>query len=261
VDFTKKLDSAIAKNNSLLCVGLDPDPSKLKKGETLFGFNKRIIDQTADFVCSYKPNIAFYEAAGFQGLEDLKKTINYLKKSYTKIPIILDAKRADMDNTAQAYARSAFDFYGADAVTVNPYFGLDSLEPFLKRRENGVIVLCRTSNPSASDFQELLVNGLPLYIKVAQKVVQWNKKYKNLMLVVGATNPLQMKRIRRVAMNMTFLVPGIGAQGGDLESIMKNGLTKDGKGLIISASRSIIYDQDPGTAAQNLKNEINKYRQ
>lgn len=261
MDFKTKLDKTILKNSSLLCVGLDPDPAKLKKGESQFQFNKIIIDATAAFVCAYKPNIAFYEAAGAIGLEDLKSTISYLKTNYPYIPIILDAKRADIGNTAVSLADAIFNLYGADAVTVNPYLGLDSLEPFLERKDKGIIVLCHTSNTSSVDFQELSVNGQPLYIKVAQKVVQWNKKYKNLLMVVGATNPTQMKRIRRVAGDMTFLVPGIGAQSGDLEKVCQNGLLKNGRGLIISASRSIIYAQDPAKEAQNLKDEINKYRQ
>ncbi|MDO8487630.1 MAG: orotidine-5'-phosphate decarboxylase [Candidatus Curtissbacteria bacterium] len=261
MDFKTKLDKAISKSSSLLCVGLDPDPQKLKKSESQFQFNKIIIEATAAFVCAYKPNIGFYEAVGLTGLEDLKNTIFFLKKNYPLIPVILDAKRADIGNTTLSLAEAIFDFYQADAVTANPYMGFDSLEPFLKRRDRGVIVLCHTSNPSSADFQELSVNGQPLYIKVAQKVVQWNKKYKNLLMVVGATNPTQIKRIRRVAGDMTFLVPGIGVQSGNLEKICQNGLLKNGRGLVISASRSIIYAQDPAMEAQNLKNEINKYRQ
>lgn len=260
MDFKTKLDKAISKNSSLLCVGLDPDPAKLKKGESQFQFNKIIIDATAAFVCAYKPNIAFYEAVGLTGLEDLKSTISYIKQNYPLIPIILDAKRGDIGNTSQSYATAAFDFWQADAVTVNPYMGLDSLEPLFRQKGRGVIILCRTSNPSSADFQELSVNGQPLYIKVAQKIVQWNKKYKNLLMVVGATDPIQMKRIRRVAGDMTFLVPGIGVQSGDLEKVCENGLLKNGRGLIISASRSIIYAQDPAKAAESLKDEINKYR-
>ena len=259
MDFKRKLEKAIVQNGSLLCVGLDTDASKLK-GESQFDFNKRIIDATANYVCAYKLNIAFYEAVGPKGLEDLQKTLDYLKKKYPQIPAILDAKRADIGNTADAYAEAIFDRLQADAVTVNPYMGLDSLEPFFKRRTKGIIILCRSSNPSSVDFQELSVNGQPLYIKIAQKVVQWNKKYKNLLLVVGATNPEQMRRIRRVASEMIFLVPGIGTQGGDLEKILENGLAKNGRGLIISASRSIIYDKNPGQAAKSLRDEIQKYR-
>lgn len=261
MDFKTKLDKAISKNSSLLCVGLDPDPAKPKKGESQFQFNKIIIDATAAFVCAYKPNTAFYEAVGLAGLEDLKSTISYIKQNYPLIPVILDAKRGDIGNTSQAYANAAFDFWQADAVTVNPYMGLDSLEPFFRQKDRGVIILCRTSNPSSVDFQELSVNGQPLYIKTAQKIVQWNKKYKNLLMVVGATDPTQIKRIRRVAGDMTFLVPGIGAQSGDLEKVCQNGLLKNGRGLVISASRSIIYAQDPAKEAENIKDEINKYRQ
>ncbi|MEX2028546.1 MAG: orotidine-5'-phosphate decarboxylase [Candidatus Curtissbacteria bacterium] len=265
MDFLTKLEKAIASADSLLCVGLDPQLEKLPKKyksskEPLFEFSKDIINQTAEHVCTFKPNIAFFETQGIDGLGQLAKTINYLKKNFPALPVILDAKRADMGNTAEAYSDSIFDYWKADAVTVNPYMGLDSVEPFLKRRERGVMVLCRTSNPSSADFQELSINGQPLYIKVAQKAVLWNKKYKNILLVVGATNPEQMRRIRRVASSMTFLVPGIGAQGGDLVKICQNGLTKNGRGLIISASRSIIYAQSPSEEAKKLKDEINKYR-
>lgn len=266
MDFLTKLEKAIASADSLLCVGLDPQFEKLPKKyksskEPFFEFSKDIINQTAGHVCAYKPNIAFYETRGIDGLRELAKTIQYLKKNFPALPLILDAKRADIGNTAEAYADIVFDFWKADAVTVNPYMGLDSVEPFLQRKGKGVIILCRTSNPSSADFQELSINGQPLYIKVAQKAVLWNKKYKNVLLVVGATNPEQMRRIRRVASSMAFLVPGIGAQGGDLAKILQNGLTKNGGGLVISASRSIIYAQNPQEEAKKLKDEINKYRQ
>ena len=260
MNFQDKLDKAVSKNNSLVCVGLDPDPAKLKKGQSQFAFNKAIIDQTADFVCCFKPQFAFYAAVGLKGLEDLKATDDYIHKHYPHIPVILDAKRADVANTSEMYAKEVFDVYEADAVTVNPYLGEDSLEPFLKRRDRGIVVLCRTSNPSAVDFQDLKVDGKPVYMKVAQKVVDWDKKYKNLLMVVGATFPNEMKKIREIAPQMTFLVPGVGSQSGDLENTLKNGLRPDGRGLIISVSRSIIYAQNPKIAVQRLKDEINKYR-
>ena len=260
MNFQDKLDKAVSKNNSLLCVGLDPDFTKLKKGQSQFEFNKKIIDQTANLVCAFKPQIAFYAAAGLKGLEDLKKTITYIHENYQNVPVLLDAKRGDVGSTSEMYVKEVFAFLKADAVTINPYLGEDSLEPFLKRRDKGIVVLCRTSNPSATDFQDLKVDGELLFIKVARKVVDWDKKYKNLLIVVGATYPNEMKMIREIASKMTFLVPGVGSQSGDLENTLKNGLRKDGRGLIISSSRDIIYAQDPKLAAQKLKDEINEYR-
>lgn len=260
MDFQEKLDRAVKKNNSLLCVGLDPDPQKLKKGQNQFDFNKKIIDQTAPYVCAFKLQIAFYEAQGIKGLTDLKKTINYIRKKFPYIPIILDAKRADIGSTSELYSRAIFDWLDVEAVTVNPYLGEDALEPFFKRRERGIIILCKTSNPGASDFQDLRTGKDTLYQRVAKKVVLWNKKYKNLLMVVGATYPKELKEVRELAPNMTFLIPGIGPQGGDLKRTLQSGLRKDKKGLIINASRSIIYAQDPRSAAQKLRNEVNRHR-
>ena len=260
MNFQDKLDKAVSKNNSLLCVGLDPDFTKLKKGQSQFEFNKKIIDQTANLVCAFKPQIAFYAAAGLKGLEDLKKTITYIHENYQNVPVLLDAKRGDVGSTSEMYVKEVFAFLKADAVTINPYLGEDSLEPFLKRRDKGIVVLCRTSNPSATDFQDLKVDGELLFIKVARKILDWDKKYKNLLMVVGATYPNEMKKIREIAPQMTFLVPGVGSQSGDLENTLRNGLRKDGTGLIISSSRGIIYAQDPKLAAQKLKDEINKFR-
>lgn len=259
MNFQDKLDAAISQNNSLVCVGLDPDPEN-PKSRNQFIFNKRIIDQTSSYVCAYKLQYAFHAAKGLKGLEDLKKTIDYLKKNYLQIPIILDAKRGDVEITSRMYAKEVYDFFGADAVTVNPYLGLDSLIPFLERREKGTIILVRTSNPGAGTFQDLTVGKDPLYLKVVQEIIKWQRKYPNLLMVVGATWPEEIGKIRKVAKNITFLVPGIGAQGGDLKKTLKNGLKKNGKGLIIAASRSIIYANDPKIACQKLKDEINKYR-
>lgn len=272
--FRQKLEKIIKKNNSLLCVGLDPDlgkiPQHLKKyKDPIFNFNKQVIDATHDLVCAYKPQIAHYSARGIRGIGSLLKTINYLIHTYPKIPIILDAKRADIESTSRFYAKEAFYVFNADAVTVNPYMGLDSLKPFLERTEKGVIVLCRTSNKSAGDFQDLKIssNKLPLYLHVAKKVEEWNKEYGNCMLVVGATKPEQLKKVREIAHKMFFLVPGIGAQGGDLRMTLKNGLRKDKSGLIINVGRSIIYASNNINFATStrkevlkLKNEINKYR-
>ena len=274
MNFLQKLNKSIQRNNSLLCVGHDPVitklPSHLQQNspeDAFFFFNKAIIDATHDLVCCYKPQIAHYSAEGTRGLEALLKTIKYLKKTYSNIPIILDAKRADIGSTSEEYAREAFENIGADALTVNPYLGLDSLEPFLKRTDKGVIILCRTTNPGAKDFQDLLVKGEPLYLHVARKVVEWHIKYGNCLLVVGATWPEELKKVREIAPKLFFLVPGIGAQGGSLKKVIKAGLNKDKKGLIIHISRSIIYASNgkyfakkAREKATSIRTEINKYR-
>jgi len=260
VNFQDKLDKAVSKNSSLLCVGLDPDPSKLKKGQSQFEFNKNIIDQTADLVCAFKPQVAFYAAAGLKGLGDLIKTIDYIHKHNSQIPVLLDAKRADVGHTSEMYAQEVFDVFSADAATVHPYYGLDSLEPFFKRSDRGIFVICRTSNSSAGDFQDLMIGNESLYVKVAKQIRSWSEKYPNVFLEIGATWPDEIGVLRKLTKNMLFLIAGIGAQGGNLQNTLKNGLRKDGRGLIISASRSIIYAQDSKLAAQKLKDEINKYR-
>lgn len=256
MNFIDKLEESITKNNSLLCVGLDPDNEKLHEP---FEFCKKIVDQTHDLVCTYKPNIAYFSAFGIEGYSDLKKLVNYIHTEYN-LPVILDAKRADVGHTSLQYAKEVFDIYKTDAVTVNPYLGFDSVEPFLERKEKGIILLCRTSNPGAKDFQDLESNGKPLYEHVAEKVVEWNKTYGNCLLVVGATYPEEIKTLRTIAPDMVFLVPGIGSQGGDLEQTLKNGLRNDKSGLILSASRSVLYAQNPREEAEKLKNQINSFR-
>ncbi|OGD87609.1 orotidine 5'-phosphate decarboxylase [Candidatus Curtissbacteria bacterium RIFCSPHIGHO2_01_FULL_41_11] len=260
MDFKSKLEKISQKNNSLLCVGLDPDPENLSGAIDQFEFNKKVVDETAEFVCCYKPQIAFYGAAGLKGFENLKKTIDYIHKNYSPIPVLLDGKRADIGHTSEMYTKEVFDFYEADAVTVIPYCGFDSIEPFFQRRGKGIFVICRTSNQGANDFQDLKVGDEPLYFKVAQKIVEWNKKYPNVFLEIGATWPGEIGILRKLAPNMPFLIAGIGAQGGDLEGTLKNGLTKEKKGLIISSSRGIIYAQNPKEAAKKLRDEINRYR-
>jgi orotidine-5'-phosphate decarboxylase len=270
--FVSDLSKIIKKNNSLLCIGLDTDPDKLptqfkKNSEEIFHFNKSIIDCTHDLVCSYKPNLAYYEALGGTGVMALKKTVRYVKSSYPAIPVIADAKRGDIASTSDKYAASIFDQYGFDGVTVSPYLGRDGIEPFLKREEKGIIILCRTSNPGAEDFQDLEVKGKALYEIVAEKVAMWNAQYNNCLLVVGATWPEQMERIRAVAKDLFFLVPGIGSQGGDLEKTLQAGLRPDRSGLIITASRSIIYAGSGKDFAEKAREEalrlrdmINEYR-
>lgn len=272
MNFQQKLNKIIDKNNSLLCIGLDTDKSKipqylLETKDPVFEFNKTIIDNTHELACSYKLNIAYYSAEGLKGLESLIKTITYVHDRYPDIPVILDAKRADIGSTSQQYAKEVFDLLNSDAVTVNPYFGLDSIQPFLEYKDKGIIILCKTSNPGAYEFQDLLVDNEPLYIKVAKKIIEWNKKYQNCLMVVGATWPEELGKIRKIASDMFFLVPGIGTQGGHLEKTLKFGLTKDKNGLIIHVGRAIIYagkDKDftekVKEQAQKYKNEINKYR-
>ena len=260
MDFLTKLEKLSTKNNSLLCVGLDTDRVRLPKRTSQFEFNKRIIEATYNFVCCYKLQMAFYEAEGLEGIRDLKKTVQFLKKDFPDFPIISDSKRGDIDNSSQKYANELFDYFKFDATTVSPYLGLDSLQPFFKRKNKGVIVICRTSNPGAADIQDIIAGKDPLYVHVAKKIINWNKEYKNLLMVVGATWPEELARIRRLTPEMTFLVPGIGVQGGDLKKTLKAGLRKDKKGLIIHAARSIIYAKDPKDSAKTLRDGINKYR-
>lgn len=261
MNFLTKINGARRHNQSCLCVGLDPELEKLPAGIGVYEFCKGIIGATYDLVCAYKPNIAFFEALGAEGWTVLKTVIENVPKN---IPVILDVKRGDIGNTAKAYARSAFDELGADAVTVNPYMGFDSLEPFIEYRDKGVFVLCRTSNPGAADFQSLDFGGKLLYQLVADKVETWNK-YKNLGLVVGATQPYELKVIREAHPTLPLLIPGVGTQGGSLELSVKYGNTGDGLG-IINVSRHVIYASsgpDFATAARaaalKLRDQINTF--
>lgn len=252
--FQQKLDKAVTKNNSLLCVGLDPQT------KPLFSFCKKIIDQTHDLVCAFKPNSAFYEAYGASGITELKKLCTYIQNKYPQIPIILDAKRADIGNTNNGYVTYAFDYLKVDAITVHPYLGREALKPFLDRKDKGIIVLCRTSNEGAGEYQDLTIRGKRLYMHVAKEVSKsWNKN-KNCLLVIGATYPKEMQQIREVVGDLTFLVPGIGAQGGDVEKSVKAGKNSKGRGMIISASRSVLYAKNPREEAMKLRDEINNYR-
>jgi len=243
VNFNEKLTNAMKMNQSLLCIGLDPDPELMREGMSVSKFNKAIIEATADLVCAYKLNLAFYEVLD-KGMESLKRTINAIPKN---IPVIGDGKRGDIGNTAKAYAKAMFSTLGFDATTVNPYFGFDSIEPFTEYWEKGVFVLCRTSNPSAEDFQSLplVLKGkqVPLFEIVALKAAQWNRKGKgnNVGLVVGATYPEELKLIRHHHPKMLLLIPGIGAQGGELASAVRNGVDNWGQGAIFTSSRQIIY--------------------
>ena len=270
MSFIKAVESAWQENDSLLCVGLDPDISKIPAHlrnlkNPLFEFNKAIVDATADLVCAFKPQMAYYSAA--QAEQDLLLTINHIHENHPGIPVILDAKRGDIGSTAEMYAKEGFDRYQADAMTVNPYMGGDTLQPFLRREAKGVIILCRTSNPGSRDLQDLESNGEKLYQIVARKASsEWNVN-NNILLVVGATFPEELKEIRSIVSNMPLLVPGIGAQGGDVERTVMNGKTQNGMGMIINSSRGIIYSghgKDFAEAARNaaeaLRDEINQYR-
>lgn len=270
--FIDKLKTQVEKNNSLLCVGLDSDINKIpahlaREKFPLFTFNKEIIDATHDLVCAYKPNSAFYEELGSDGILQLKMTCDHLHERYSAIPIILDAKRGDIGNTNNGYAKYAFDYLKADAITLQPYLGQEALKPFLDRADKGCIILCRTSNPGAGEFQDLKVDRTPFYEIVARNVVEkWDYNH-NCCLVVGATYPEELKIVRKIARTMTFLVPGIGSQGGDLEKTLEAGLTKNGDGLIINSSRSIIFASAGADfavkareEAKKLRDEINKYR-
>lgn len=257
--YTKKA----TQNNSLVSVGLDSNfdaiPEKFKTQDSpQFAFNRWIIDQTAQYVSAYKPNLAFYEARGEQGWRELKQTMEYIKSQYPDMFTIADAKRADIGSTNAGYVTAIFDQLGFDAITLHPYLGSEALQPFLDRSDKVSIILCRTSNPGARELQDLNVDGQPLWQKVAQTVAEtWNKN-QNCMLVVGATYPEEMSQIRELVGEMTFLVPGVGAQGGDVEAVVKAGLNQEKLGLIINSSRGIIFSSDPGKEAQKLQTEINQ---
>lgn len=240
-NFADKLHHASEKNQSLLCVGLDPD-LRLMPIEDVFEFNREIIDATSDLVCCYKPNLAFYEALGPRGLDSLRRTVQYVPEG---IPVLGDAKRGDIGNTAHACAAALFDYYGFDAVTVNPYMGEDSVTPFLEYTDKGIFVVCRTSNPGSGDYQSLPItraNGeqQTLYMEVADRCNQWNSAG-NVGLVVGATYPEELRQVREHCPELPILVPGIGAQGGDLRASVINGANQLGGGLIITSSRQILY--------------------
>ncbi|MBB3227505.1 orotidine-5'-phosphate decarboxylase [Luteibacter sp. Sphag1AF] len=266
----QSLKDASRRNHSLVCVGLDPEPGRLPASlagdsDAIFTFCRDIVDATADLVCAFKPQIAHFAA---QRAEDaLERLIGHIHDRHPGVPVILDAKRGDIGSTAKHYASEAFDRYAADAVTLNPYLGHDSVAPFLERADKGVILLCRTSNPGGKDFQALDCGGQPLYLRVAETIArEWNSNG-NCALVTGATWPEELGKVRAVVGDMPLLVPGIGAQGGDLEAVMRHGKTQTGEGLMISSSRAILYassDEDFAAAARQaadkLRVSINGYR-
>jgi orotidine-5'-phosphate decarboxylase len=266
--FFEKLTVSVNKNDSLLCVGLDSDTSKLPAEQSQFEFNKAIIDATHDLVCAYKPNTAFYEAEGVAGIEALKATCDYINQTYPEIPIILDAKRADIGNTNLGYVKFAYDYLGVDSITLHPYLGSEAIQPFLDRADKATIILCRTSNPGAGEIQDQLVDGKPLYELVARKVAdEWNAN-NNCMLVVGATYPNELARIRSiVGEDMWLLVPGMGTQGGDVSQMVPAGINAEGTGIIVNSSREVIFAASDETFADaarqkatELRDTINTYR-
>ncbi len=268
MNFIEKLTQAMQRNKSLLCVGLDPDPERMPDEVSVFEFNREIIEATADLVCAYKLNFAFYEVLGDEGLDALKRTIRHIPDD---IPVIGDAKRGDIGSTAKAYAKAIFTNFNFDATTVNPYLGFDSIEPFIQYRDRGVFILCRTSNTGATDFQGLFAEvedggNRPLFEIVALKASQWNV-HGNIGLVVGATYPEELRLIRSNHPNMPLLIPGIGAQGGDLALTVRYGVDSKGENAIINSSRQIIYASQGKDFAQaarrvatGLRDQINYHR-
>jgi uridine monophosphate synthetase len=277
--FFSFLEKRVDDCSSLLCVGLDPHISDLKEptAASALDFCLTLVKQTAPYAAAFKPNAAFFEVFGPEGWAALKQVIEAIdaesKRLGSMIPVVLDAKRGDISSTAEAYAQSAFDSLGAHCITLSPYLGKDSIDPFIQNSEKGVFLLCKTSNPGSGDLQDIMVtaddgpqtmvNGpsstVPLYEHVANLAQQWNTK-RNIGLVVGATHIEPMKRIRAVAPDLWFLAPGVGAQGGDLEAAMKAGLRKDGKGMLIPVSRGISRAENPAKAAAELRDEMLIFR-
>lgn len=262
--FKEKLRAARQRNRSFLCVGLDPDPARIPMADVA-AFLREVIDATADLVGAYKPNLAFFEALGPKGHAILQRTLEAIPKG---IPTIGDGKRGDIGDTMRFYAKALFDLYGFDAVTVNAYGGRDALEPFLSQGDRGVLIWCRSSNPGAADVQDrALADGRALYEAIAELAGSWNESG-NVGLVVGATWPEQLRRVRRLCPNMLILVPGVGAQEGDLEAAVRAALDRDGEGFIISASRQVLYAAEgkgfartARRAAQALRARINQVRE
>lgn len=267
--FIEALEKRVRSVDSLLCVGLDPHPEDLAEpsGAAARDFCLRLVEETADSAAAYKPNAAFFEALGPEGLQALKEVIDRIPEG---IPVILDVKRGDISSTARAYARAAFEVLGADAVTINPYLGRDAVQPFIEDPARGAFVLCKTSNPGAADLQDLplgatqigssLAGGkTPLYLWVASLVRDWNTAH-NLALVIGATQIEALKEVRNRDPGIWFLAPGVGAQGGDLEAALEAGLRDDGLGMLIPISRGISRAEDPGQAARDFKSAINQGR-
>ena len=260
MSFNALLEKSWKRSKSLVCVGLDTDLEKIpasfkKENNSIFAFNKAIIDSTVEQVCAYKINIAFYSAIAAE--LELEKTIAYIHKNYSDVVVILDSKRGDIGNTAEQYAKEAYSRYQADACTINPFMGTDSIEPFLKYKDKGAILLCRTSNAGGKDLQEFSSNSKPLYKHIAElAATKWNYN-QNVSLVVGATYPKELKEVRTIVGNdIPLLVPGVGSQGGEISEVIANGKNAKGLGLVINVSRSVIYASSKDDFAIAAKNEV-----
>ena len=264
-NWVTRLDDRSVAVESLACVGLDPDPSLMPVGG-VFEFNRAIIDATHDLVCAYKPQLAFYEALGIEGLEALRETVGHIRRVAPDVIIVGDAKRGDIGSTATAYARAMFEFWDFDVVTVHPYLGGDSVAPFLEYEGRGALVVCRTSNPGARELQDIRLDmgsgaqGKTVYERVADAVEEWNVPG-TLGLVVGATYPEEMTVLRRDHPSLPFLIPGIGEQGGDVHGATRAGANADGRGILVSSSRGVLYaSSDPDGYADAARNEVEKLR-
>ena len=256
--FRELLENRWSESGSLLCVGLDPDQSRIPRDylsadDGLVRFLKDIVDATAPYACAFKPQIAYFAAITAE--RELLEVCEYIRESYPTIPLILDAKRGDIGDTAKMYAREAFDRYGAHAVTVNPYMGGDTIRPFLEHENGAAVVLCRTSNAGSGEFQSQLIDGKPLYQHVAQCAANEWSQYGDVSLVVGATYPEELAEVRVLVGDMPLLVPGVGAQGGDPVTVVKNGATSSGTGLIVNSSRAILYADGGITGAARVAQE------
>lgn len=267
-NFAERLNSISRTNRSLVCVGLDPDPERMPISD-VFEFNKDIIDATKDLVCAYKPNLAFYEAMGLDGLKALEKTVAHIRDVAPNVVVLGDAKRGDIDVSNAKYAEAMFDFWGFDAITVHAFTGGQALEPFFEYEDKGIFVLCHTSNPGSAEFQDLAVNQggnkMPFYEWIAASAKEWNS-HGNIGLVVGATYPEQLKVVRNHCPGMPILIPGVGSQGGDLENSVNFGLDEETPNILINSSRGIIYASNDKAgfaerarrAAKKLQDEINR---
>ena len=265
MNFQQKLDSTVQKNNSILSVGLDSDIEKLpksfgQKDNPQFEFNKEIIVKTHDLVCIYKLNSAFYEARGDRGIRELKMTCDYIRETYPEIPVLVDAKRGDIGNTNIGYAKYVFDYLKADAVTVIPYFGIEALEPFFEKSGKGIIIGCHSSNVGSKEFQELLVDGKPLYHIVAEEIMKQYGDNPDCMIFMGATYPEELAPVRKIIGDMTILSPGVGAQEGTLEKTVKLGINSKKSGLMINVSRGIIFASNGEDFAEKAREEATKFR-
>ena len=260
-----KYHRRVARADSLLCLGLDSRPERIpqrfqQQEDPLFAFNRYILRATQPWICAVKPNMAFYEAQGERGLRALRRTLDWLRERHPDLLTICDAKRGDIGSTSAAYARAIFDELGFDAVTLNPWLGRDALLPFLERSDRACIILCRSSNPGAGEFQDLHSGGRPLWQHVALAVRErWNAAG-NCMLVMGATRPQELAQARQLVGDLPILVPGIGAQGGEVAATLRAGLDSQGGGLLLNAARSILHAADPGATARTLRDEINRER-